>query len=82
MPLVRLSGVDRNCSRMQSKPSANVEKLAAYVNEAADDGDCVDRVVDVEFGANLPEYAKALKPGAVVATYASMKVPAPGRVAT
>jgi NADPH2:quinone reductase len=37
----------------------------------------VERVIDVEFGANLPEYVKALKPDAVVATYASMKVPAP-----
>jgi NADPH2:quinone reductase len=37
----------------------------------------IDRVVDVEFGANLPGYVKALKPDAVVATYASMKVPAP-----
>ncbi len=37
----------------------------------------VDRVVDVEFGANLPAYVKALRPDAVVATYASMKVPEP-----
>jgi len=37
----------------------------------------VDRVVDVEFGANLPGYVKALKPDAVVATYSSMKVAAP-----
>jgi len=37
----------------------------------------IDRVVDVEFGANLPAYVKALRPDAVVATYASMKVPEP-----
>lgn len=37
----------------------------------------IDRVVDVEFGANLPAYAKALRPGAVVAAYASMKVREP-----
>ena len=37
----------------------------------------VDRVVDVELGANLPAYVKALRPDAVVATYSSMKVPEP-----
>jgi len=41
------------------------------------DGAGIDRVVDVEFGANLPAYAKALRPDAVVATYASMKAPEP-----
>ena len=52
------------------------DNLGARLHELTG-GAGVDRVVDVEFGANLPEYAKALKPGAVVATYASMKVPAP-----
>jgi NADPH2:quinone reductase len=37
----------------------------------------IDHVVDVEFGANLPAYVTALRPDAVVATYASMKVPEP-----
>lgn len=37
----------------------------------------IDRVVDVEFGANLPAYAKVLHHDAVVATYASMKVAEP-----
>jgi NADPH2:quinone reductase len=37
----------------------------------------VERVVDVEFGANLPAYVKALSSDAVVATYASMKVREP-----
>lgn len=40
-------------------------------------GEGIDRVVDVEFGANLPGYAKALRPDAVVATYASMKAREP-----
>jgi NADPH2:quinone reductase len=40
-------------------------------------GEGIDRVVDVDFGANLPAYAKALRPGAVVATYASMRVREP-----
>jgi len=52
------------------------EDIGARLNEITQ-GQGVDRVVDVEFGANLPGYVKALRPGAVVATYASMKVPAP-----
>ena len=40
-------------------------------------GQGIDRVVDVEFGANLSTYVKALRQGAVVATYASMKDAAP-----
>ncbi|HXV09483.1 MAG TPA: NADPH:quinone reductase [Burkholderiales bacterium] len=52
------------------------ENVGARLRELTG-GAGVDRVVDVEFGANLPEYVKALRPDAVVATYASMKVPAP-----
>ena len=37
----------------------------------------VDRVVDVEFGANVKRYAKALKSNAVVASYASTQSPEP-----
>lgn len=48
------------------------ERLRALTGGAG-----IDRVVDVEFGANLPAYLKALRPDAVVATYASMKVPEP-----
>ena len=40
-------------------------------------GGGIDRVVDVEFGANLPAYVRALRADAVVATYSSMKVPEP-----
>jgi NADPH2:quinone reductase len=52
------------------------ENVGARLREETG-GAGIDRVVDVEFGANLPEYVKALRPDAVVATYASMKVPAP-----
>ena len=34
-------------------------------------GKGVDRVVDVELGVNLPHYASLLRPGAVIASYAS-----------
>lgn len=52
------------------------EDIGARLREMTD-GAGIDRVVDVEFGANLPAYVKALRAGAVVATYASMKVPQP-----
>ena len=41
------------------------------------DGDKVDRVVDVEFGQNLPEVLKCIKIGGTIATYSSMVVPEP-----
>jgi NADPH2:quinone reductase len=37
----------------------------------------VDHVVDVDFGKNLPVTAQVLRPGAVVASYASMGDPKP-----
>jgi len=37
----------------------------------------VDRVVDVEFGASLPEVLKCIRIGGVIATYSSTVVPAP-----
>lgn len=52
------------------------EDLAARLRELTG-ASGVDRVVDVEFGANLPAYIKALRADAVVATYASMRVPQP-----
>jgi NADPH:quinone reductase len=40
-------------------------------------GDKVDRVVDVEFGANLPEVLKCINIGGVIATYSSTQVKEP-----
>jgi NADPH:quinone reductase-like Zn-dependent oxidoreductase len=40
-------------------------------------GEKVDRVVDVEFGQNLPEVLKCIKIGGTIATYSSMVVPEP-----
>ncbi len=37
----------------------------------------VDRVIDVEFGANLPEVLKLIRTSGTIATYASMQVPEP-----
>ena len=52
------------------------DDVAARVKELTG-GKGVDRVVDVELGANLPDYVKALRAGAVVSSYASMKKPEP-----
>ncbi len=40
-------------------------------------GEPVDRVVDVEFGTNLPITVEALKVGGVIATYSSTQIPEP-----
>ena len=37
----------------------------------------IDRVIDVEFGMNLPKLLKVLKTGATIATYASSQIPKP-----
>jgi len=44
---------------------------------AASNGELVDRVVDVEFGANLPISLEVLKVGGVIATYSSTQIPEP-----
>jgi NADPH2:quinone reductase len=44
---------------------------------ASTGGNKVDRVVDVEFGANLPEVLKCINTGGVIATYSSTQVKAP-----
>ncbi|MDG0978806.1 MAG: NADPH:quinone reductase [Halieaceae bacterium] len=43
----------------------------------ATQGDKVDRVVDVEFGANLPEVLKCVRIGGTIATYSSTQIAAP-----
>jgi NADPH:quinone reductase-like Zn-dependent oxidoreductase len=40
-------------------------------------GSQIDRAIDVEFGANLPELLDCLRTGATIATYSSTVVPAP-----
>lgn len=43
----------------------------------ANQGKPVDRVIDVEFGANLPEVLKVIRTGGVIATYSSTQNPKP-----
>lgn len=45
--------------------------------QAANGGNKIDRVVDVEFGANLGEILDCIRIGGVIATYSSTKVPQP-----
>ena len=40
-------------------------------------GEKIDRVIDVEFGANLPEVLQLIRTGGTVATYSSSQVPKP-----
>jgi len=44
---------------------------------AANGGEKVDRVVDVEFGANLPQLLECIRTGATIATYSSTQVREP-----
>lgn len=43
----------------------------------ANGGELIDRVVDVEFGANLPSTVEVLRIGGTIATYASVQEPEP-----
>jgi NADPH:quinone reductase-like Zn-dependent oxidoreductase len=45
--------------------------------KAANGGAPVDRVVEVEFGANLPEVLQCIRTGGTIATYSSMQAPEP-----
>ena len=44
---------------------------------AANDGQPLDRFIEVEFGANLAEVLKLVRTGATIATYSSTQVPQP-----
>lgn len=52
------------------------KNFAAAVLESSG-GKLIDRVIDVEFGANLPVSIEVLKTGGTIATYASVQVPEP-----
>jgi len=87
--LARWAGAHVFASVSSPAKAVHAKKAGAHavVNYVAEDlgdrlreltgGGGIDRVVDVEFGANLPAYVKALRADAAVATYSSMKVPEP-----
>ena len=43
----------------------------------ANNGQKIDRVIDVEFGTNLPEVLKLIKTGGTIETYSSAQMPEP-----
>jgi NADPH2:quinone reductase len=45
--------------------------------KAANGGEAVDRVAEVEFGGNLPEVLQCIRVGGTIATYSSMQAPEP-----
>ena len=65
----RQAGADRVVNHRDEKfPSAVLE---------ANNGTRVDRIVDVEFGANLPASLQVLRTGGTIATYSSTQVTEP-----
>ncbi len=74
-------------SNDDDKAACEVAGAAHVVNHRADDvvdailtasnGNLLDRVVDVEFGGNLPVTTEVLRIGGTIATYASTAVPEP-----
>lgn len=74
-------------SNPEDAASCNMAGARAVVNHreagwsaavvAANEGRPVDRVIDVEFGANLPEVLQLIRVGGVIATYSSTQMPAP-----
>ena len=63
------AGCDRVVNHRQENWS---DQVLAYTN-----GNRVDRVIDVEFGANLPEVLRFITTGGTIATYSSTQVPQP-----
>jgi NADPH:quinone reductase-like Zn-dependent oxidoreductase len=63
------AGADAVANHREENWSAEVQ--------AATDGQLVDRVVEVEFGANLSEVLKLARIGATIATYSSTQDPQP-----
>ncbi|MEE8211250.1 MAG: zinc-binding dehydrogenase, partial [Acidiferrobacterales bacterium] len=53
------------------------DDVAETVNQITN-GAGVDRIIDVEFGANLQTSVKIIRTGGVIATYSSTQVPEPG----
>jgi NADPH2:quinone reductase len=67
--LARAGGADHVVNYREGDPAGEILRLT--------DGTGVDRVVDVDFGANLPVTQKATKVNGVIAAYASAREPEP-----
>lgn len=71
--------VDRETCLAVGADSIVNHRQVDWSNEvlAANNGEKVDRVIDVEFGANLPEVLKLIQTSGTIATYSSMQVKEP-----
>ena len=72
--LATVSSEEKAAHARRGGARATIDYRRENVNErirALTGGEGIDRVVDVELGVNLPLYASALRPGAVIASYAS-----------
>lgn len=67
--LCRSVGADAVCNHREAGWGERVKALNG--------GQPVDRVIDVEFGANLPEVLQCIRTSGTIATYASMQVREP-----
>ena len=69
---------DARCRAMGAREVVN-HREAGWGDKVRDltGGELVDRVIDVEFGANLPEVLKCIRIGGTIATYSSTVVPEP-----
>lgn len=69
---------DARCRAMGAREVVN-HREAGWGEKVRDltGGELVDRVIDVEFGANLPEVLNCIRIGGTIATYSSTVVPEP-----
>jgi NADPH:quinone reductase-like Zn-dependent oxidoreductase len=71
-------GDERTCRELGADAVVNHREAGWGERVKAHNGGApVDRVVEVEFGANLAEVLTCLRTGGVIATYSSMQVPEP-----
>lgn len=68
----RRAGADLVINRREDDVVARIAAIIGNGNER-----CVDRIVEVAFGANLADSARMLKTNGVIATYSSDAVPEP-----
>jgi NADPH2:quinone reductase len=80
----RVLATASNDEKAELATSAGAEEVVNYRTEDVGqrmleltEGQGVDRIVEVEFGGNLAASIEAIKPGGVIAAYASQAVPEP-----
>ena len=71
-----LSQVDGERGILRVRGHELAELVADQVREVIG-ADGVDRIIDVDFGANIQTSLKVLRPGGAIVSYASMAAPEP-----